>query len=73
MQSYALLILSTLKILNYTLGTQVAYYHGKLYGALAYKDKTSFNKFHKHDEFLKVLTKEFRHAGRKVLFINIIR
>ena len=63
-----LLIFKYIEDIELYFRTQVAYYHGKLYGALAYKDKTSFNKFHKHDEFLEGIDKELGHRKKSLIY-----
>lgn len=63
-----LLIFKYIEDIELYFRTQVAYYHGKLYGALAYKDKTYFNKFHKHDEFLEGIDKELGHRKKSLIY-----
>lgn len=63
-----LLLLSYLEEVELYFRTQVAYYHAEQFGALAYKDKVNFNKFHKHDEFMENLDKELSYRTKDPIY-----
>ena len=68
MQSYVLLIFKYLEDIELYFRTQVSYHHGNKYGALAYKEATAFNKFHKHNEFLGNVEKELEHRKKSPIY-----
>ena len=63
-----LLIFKYLEDIELYFRTQVAYHHGNKYGALAYKEATAFNKFHKHNEFLGNVEKELEHRKKSPIY-----
>ena len=63
-----LLIFKYLEDIELYFRTQVAYHHGNKYGALAYKEATTFNKFHKHNEFLGNIENELKHRKKSPIY-----
>ncbi|WP_165329543.1 Abi family protein [Streptococcus tangpeifui] len=63
-----LLLMEYLEDIELYFRTQVAYHHSAQYGALAYKDRENFNKFHKHDEFMDNLKKELSYRRKDPVY-----
>ena len=63
-----LLLMEYLEDIELYFKTQVAYHHSEQYGALAYKYSKNFNKYHKHDEFMKNLEKELSYRRKDPIY-----
>ena len=63
-----LLLMEYLEDIELYFKTQVAYHHSEQYGTLAYKYSKNFNKYHKHDEFMKNLEKELSYRRKDPIY-----
>lgn len=63
-----LLLMEYLEDIELYFKTQVAYHHSEQYDALAYKYSKNFNKYHKHDEFMKNLEKELSYRRKDPIY-----